>query len=194
MSKTTGPLEVVHGRGNVVADLDCPNALVHQAKVVLAAEIIKALDAGGLTVRKTEVRTGIAAAGFSRTGNEDAGRFTIDRPIRILERVDTAVNVPLTVMRPPATVVMPAVRSWRGRAAAREASLVIVSRWAAPAMRRAGHLCGRTPEPESRDPEQDRQEGPHHDLGHAAAAPAFPSSCRSMAIHQPARPQPNRKL
>jgi predicted XRE-type DNA-binding protein len=111
MSKTTEPLEVVHGSGNVFADLDYPNAHVHQAKAVLAAEIIKALDAGGLTVRKAEVRTGIAAADFSRIRNADVGRFTIDRLIRILERLDTTADVQLTVVRPPATVVTPAVRS-----------------------------------------------------------------------------------
>ena len=109
MSKTTEPLEVVHGSGNVFADLGYPNAHVHQAKAVLAAEIIKALDAAALTVRKAEARTGIAAADFARMRNADVGRFTIDRMIKILERLDAKVDVQVTVVRPPVTTALPAV-------------------------------------------------------------------------------------
>lgn len=91
------PIEVTDGSGNVFADLGHPNPAVHQAKAVLAAEIIKALDAGGLTVRKAEARTGTAAADFSRIRNADLGRFTIDRLIRILNQLDSAVAVQVTV-------------------------------------------------------------------------------------------------
>lgn len=91
------PLDVTTGSGNVFADLGYPNAHVHQAKAVLAAEIIKALDAEALTVRKAEARTGIAAADFSRIRNADVGRFTIDRLIRILERLDAQLDVQVTV-------------------------------------------------------------------------------------------------
>jgi hypothetical protein len=41
------------------------------AKASLAAEIIKALDRDGLSVRSAQVRTGIAAADFSRIRNAD---------------------------------------------------------------------------------------------------------------------------
>jgi predicted XRE-type DNA-binding protein len=91
------PLAVTQGSGNVFADLGYASPHVHQAKAVLAAEIIKALDAGALTVRKAEARTGIAAADFSRIRNADLGRFTIDRLIRILERLDAKLDVQVTV-------------------------------------------------------------------------------------------------
>ena len=64
-------LELTHGGGNVFADLGYANADVHQAKAILAAEIIKAMDAAGLSVRKAHTRTGIAAADFSRIRNGD---------------------------------------------------------------------------------------------------------------------------
>ena len=103
------PLEVTAGSGNVFADLGYPNAHVQQAKAVLAAEIIKAMDAAALTVRKAETRMGIAAADFSRIRNADLGRFTIDRLIRILERLDDRVEVQVTV-HPYAQPSAPAFR------------------------------------------------------------------------------------
>ena len=50
---------------------------------ILAAEIIKALDRDGLSVRSAQGRTGIAAADFSRIRNADLGRFTVDRLMSI---------------------------------------------------------------------------------------------------------------
>jgi predicted XRE-type DNA-binding protein len=100
------PLDVTSGSGNVFADLGYANPQVHQAKAVLAAEIIKALDAGGLTVRKAEAQTGIAAADFSRIRNADLARFTIDRLIRVLDRLDTGAAVQVTI-RPGAQPIVP---------------------------------------------------------------------------------------
>ena len=45
------------------------NADADQFKAILAAEIIKALDRDGLSVRGAQGRTGIAAADFSRIRN-----------------------------------------------------------------------------------------------------------------------------
>jgi hypothetical protein len=55
-------LEVVKGSGNVFRDLGHQNADADQFKAILAAEIIKALDRDGLSVRSAQSRTGIAAA------------------------------------------------------------------------------------------------------------------------------------
>ena len=74
-------MELIRGSGNVFADMRQGNADAHQIKALLAAEIIKALDADGLSVRKAHARTGIAAPDFSRIRNGDLGRFTIDRLI-----------------------------------------------------------------------------------------------------------------
>jgi hypothetical protein len=56
------PLELIRGSGNAYRDLEQPDADVKQLKALLAAEIIKQLDAEGLTVREAHARTGIAAA------------------------------------------------------------------------------------------------------------------------------------
>ena len=55
-------LDVLRGSGNVYRDLGQDNADVKQFKALLAAEIIKTLDREHLSVRRAQVRTGIAAA------------------------------------------------------------------------------------------------------------------------------------
>ena len=86
-------LEVVRGSGNVFRDLGHKNADAEQFKAILAAEIIKALDRDGLSVRAAHTRTGIAAADFSRIRNADLGRFTVDRLMSIINRLGSRVEV-----------------------------------------------------------------------------------------------------
>jgi predicted XRE-type DNA-binding protein len=86
-------LDVVRGTGNVFRDLGHKNADVEQFKAILAAEIIKAVDQEGLTVRAAQRRTGIAAADFSRIRNADLGRFTVDRLMAIINRLGSRVEV-----------------------------------------------------------------------------------------------------
>jgi predicted XRE-type DNA-binding protein len=69
-------------------------------KALLAAEIIKLLDAQRLTVREAHARTGIAAADFSRIRNVDLARFTLDRLVGILNRLGARLEFKLKV-RPP---------------------------------------------------------------------------------------------
>jgi len=92
-------LEVVRGSGNVFRDLGHKNADGEQLKAILAADIIKALDREGLSVRAAHERTGVAAADFSRIRNADLGRFTIDRLMSILNRLGSRVEVQVTVRR-----------------------------------------------------------------------------------------------
>ena len=94
--KTRTP-DVVRGSGNVFRDLGHKNADVEQFKAILAAEIIKALDRGGLSVRVAHARTGIAAADFSRIRNADLGRFTVDRLMSIINRLGSRVEVKVRV-------------------------------------------------------------------------------------------------
>ena len=54
----TKNLQVTRGSGNVFRDLGRENADVEQFKAILAAEIIKAFDREGLTVRGAHNRTG----------------------------------------------------------------------------------------------------------------------------------------
>jgi predicted XRE-type DNA-binding protein len=92
-------LDVIRGSGNVFRDLGRENADVDQFKAILAAEIIRALDREGLSVRGAQGRTGIAAADFSRIRNADLGRFTLDRLMLIINRLGSRVEVKIKVRR-----------------------------------------------------------------------------------------------
>jgi len=92
-------LETARGWGNVFRDLGRKNADAEQFKAILAAEIIKALDRDGLTVRAAHTRTGIAAADFSRIRNANLARFTVDRLMSILNRLGSRVEVKVRVRR-----------------------------------------------------------------------------------------------
>lgn len=83
----------------MLRDLGHKNADAEQFKAILAAEIIKALDRDGLSVRAAHSRTGIAAADFSRIRNADLQRFTVDRLMAIINRLGSRVEVTLRVRR-----------------------------------------------------------------------------------------------
>jgi predicted XRE-type DNA-binding protein len=95
-------LDLVRGSGNAFRDLGIEHADVLQLKAILAGEIIKTLDREGLTVRAAQVRTGIAAADFSRIRKADLGRFTVDRLMTVLSRLGSRVEVTVKVRRPRA--------------------------------------------------------------------------------------------
>ena len=90
-------LELVHGSGNVFRDLRMPNPEASQLKAKLAAQIIKVLDKRNLTVRKAHDITGVAAADFSRIRKAKLARFTIDRLMAILDRLDQRVEVRVSI-------------------------------------------------------------------------------------------------
>ena len=97
MADQEDDFELVRGSGNVFADFDVPDASIRQFRAILAAEIVKTLDAERLTVRDAEARTGIAAADFSRIRQVKLDRFTIDRLMRILDRLNCDVRVKIFV-------------------------------------------------------------------------------------------------
>jgi len=90
-------LDILRGSGNVFRDLGHEDADSEQFKAILAAEIIKALDREGLSVRAAQGRTGTAAADFSRIRNADLGRFAIDRLMSIINRLGSRVEVKVRV-------------------------------------------------------------------------------------------------
>lgn len=98
-------IELVRGSGNIYRDLGYPDADVRQLKALLAAEIIKTLDREGLTVRAAQMRTGVAAADFSRIRSVDLKRFTLDRLMGIVNKLGSRMEVTLkiTPARRPAT-------------------------------------------------------------------------------------------
>lgn len=97
MSVAIEELEIVHGSGNIFVDLNVADPQILQFRALLASEIIKTLDTEHLTVREAEARTGIAAADFSRIRRVRLQRFTVDRLMRILDRLNREVHVKITV-------------------------------------------------------------------------------------------------
>ena len=97
MSEPVHDIELVRGSGNVFADFDAPDASLRQLRALLASEVVKALDKERLTVRDAAARTGIAAADFSRIRQARLDRFTVDRLMRILERLNRDVRVRISV-------------------------------------------------------------------------------------------------
>ena len=90
--------ELEEGSGNVFRDLGDPEADLKQAKAVLAARIMGALDERGLSVRKAAALTRFAAADFSRIRNVDLGRFTLDRLMKMLAALDRDLHVTVRVV------------------------------------------------------------------------------------------------
>jgi predicted XRE-type DNA-binding protein len=89
-------LELVRGSGNVYRDFGRPNAGLEQARAVAAAKIIHVLDKRKLSARAAEKLTGVSYSEFSRIRNTQLGRFTLDRMIAILGKLDEDVEVSVT--------------------------------------------------------------------------------------------------
>ena len=89
--------DLVRGKGNVFREFEHANADAEYLKSILAAQIIKVLDARAITVRQAQEATSIAAADFSRIRRAKLDRFTIDRLMNILGRLDQKVEVKLRV-------------------------------------------------------------------------------------------------
>jgi predicted XRE-type DNA-binding protein len=94
---TDDSIEVVRGTGNVFRDFEDSDADLEQLRAILAAKIIGVLDERGLTVRQAGDITRMAAADFSRIRRAKLGRFTVDRLMTILGRLDQRVDVSVTV-------------------------------------------------------------------------------------------------
>ncbi len=93
------PLELTRGSGNIYRDFDAADADVRQLKAILAAEIIKTLDRGELSVRKAQGLTGIDAGDFSRVRNADFRRISVERLMAMINRLGSRVEVKVKVRR-----------------------------------------------------------------------------------------------
>lgn len=89
--------ETVRGSGNVYRDFGRADADVRQLKAILAARIVGVLDDRGISVRRAQTITGVAAADFSRIRNVQLNRFTVDRLMTILNRLDQKVDVKVSI-------------------------------------------------------------------------------------------------
>ncbi len=88
---------MVHGSGNIFRDFGDPGADVKQTKGILAAKIIGILDDRKLSTRKAQALTGIDQSEFVRIRNANLDRFTIDRLITIINKLDHQVDVRVEV-------------------------------------------------------------------------------------------------
>lgn len=90
---TEESFELIHGSGNVYHDMGDGEADVRQAKALLAAQIIKVLDQENLSTREAQAKTGIDHSEFVRIRGANLKRFTLDRLILILGRLNQDVEI-----------------------------------------------------------------------------------------------------
>ncbi|MEW6234924.1 MAG: helix-turn-helix transcriptional regulator [Candidatus Omnitrophota bacterium] len=90
-------MELMHGSGNIYRDFNRPDADVRQTKALLAAAIIDVLETQNLSARKAARLTGIDHSEFVRIRKPDLKRFTIDRLIAILNKLDRKVDITIAV-------------------------------------------------------------------------------------------------
>ena len=91
-----GP-ELVRGSDNPFRDLGLPDPDTRLMKADLAALILRALRERRLSGADAARLAGVQEADISRVRNADLGRFTIDRLVRILNRLDRGIEVAVAV-------------------------------------------------------------------------------------------------
>jgi predicted XRE-type DNA-binding protein len=89
-------MELVRGSGNVYRDFGHPNAGLEQARAIIAAKIINILDERKFSTRDAEKLTGVSHSEFTRIRNTQLRRFTLDRMIGILGKLDEDIEVNVT--------------------------------------------------------------------------------------------------
>jgi predicted XRE-type DNA-binding protein len=89
--------DLVHGSGNVFHDFGDANAEVLQLKAILAGKIVEVLDEQKISVRRAQEVTGFSAADFSRVRQAKLQRFTVDRLIGMLSKLNQDVEVSVSV-------------------------------------------------------------------------------------------------
>jgi predicted XRE-type DNA-binding protein len=94
-------LELVRGSNNPCKDMGLPEADAKLIKADLAAEIIAILRERRLTEAAATKLAGVQTADMSRIRNADLSRFTINRLVMMLNRLDRHVEVHLIVRAAP---------------------------------------------------------------------------------------------
>jgi predicted XRE-type DNA-binding protein len=92
-------LEIVRGSDNPFRDAGLPDPDTRLMKADLAAEIIRVLRERGLAGARAAECAGVPEADISRIRNAELGRYTIDRLVKVLNRLDQGIRVEVT-MRP----------------------------------------------------------------------------------------------
>ena len=96
---TDEKLEIYHGSGNVFRDTNVPDADVKMMKTRVAAAIINILDETRMTVRQAGKAADVHYGDFSCIRNADLSRFTLDRLLNILKRLEPNTRIDLRLSR-----------------------------------------------------------------------------------------------
>lgn len=86
-------LELVRGSENPFRDVGLPDADTKLLKADLSGKIINILDKKGWSQRQASKQTGIDQADICRIRNADLKGFTIDRLVRILNKLNHKVEI-----------------------------------------------------------------------------------------------------
>ena len=90
-------MEIVRGSANPFADAGVSDADTELMKADLATEIVRILRERNLTGERAAELADVARADLSRIRNAALDRFTIDRLVKILNRLDSHVQVGVIV-------------------------------------------------------------------------------------------------
>ena len=85
--------ELIRKSGDVFADLGFADAPLMRMKSRVANEIVRVLNRRGLSVRAAANKAGATAADLSRIRNADLDRFTLDRLVRVAERLGCQIDI-----------------------------------------------------------------------------------------------------
>jgi len=102
-------LELVRGSDNPFEDVGLPEADTKRIKADLAAEIVGILRERHVTGAAAAKLVGIQTADISRIRNADISRFTIDRLVHILNRLNRHVEMRVTVRTVPGEHAAPSL-------------------------------------------------------------------------------------
>ena len=92
MKQTEERLEVIRGSGNIFHDFGHADGELRHLKCQFAAEIIGVLDENEWSVRQAQKETGFDAGDFSRIRNADFKGITLDKMVRMLEKLNLRMN------------------------------------------------------------------------------------------------------
>jgi predicted XRE-type DNA-binding protein len=110
-------LELMHG-GNASRELGRPNGDLAQVRAITAATIVRIIENRKLSTREAERLTGVSHSEFSRIRNTQLERFTLDRMIAILGKLDANIEVSVSFRTRkrslPAAPRLPAAKPVRG--------------------------------------------------------------------------------
>lgn len=86
-------IPITPSSGNVFADLGLPNPEEHRAKAALALSIGEMIEARGFTQAEAAKVLGLSQPGVSNLVRGKLDRFTLDRLMRYLRKLDYDVTI-----------------------------------------------------------------------------------------------------